>query len=181
MEIQVQLRDFMSLALTFDKLRGIPDTTQAEEFVQGVITFSGSYVTGGDTLSLPEPIRSNRAPRPTEWRFMRSLLLGHKLRLGSTSSLPRERLRLPESCRFSAPNGNGDNRVNFDAPTITTGNQCYGDSGDRNEWRCFDSGGSRNGITGVQAPIITSTFTGSGSGAAQLAAGAYGSHSPPPP
>jgi hypothetical protein len=41
----------MALAITVDKLLGIPDNTDKELVVQGVITFSGSYVTGGDPLS----------------------------------------------------------------------------------------------------------------------------------
>ena len=41
----------MATALTFDNLQGVPDVTDREEFISGVITFSGNYATGGDTLS----------------------------------------------------------------------------------------------------------------------------------
>ena len=58
----------MATALTFDNLQGVPDVTDREEFVSGVIAFSGNYATGGDTLSFAgtNKINSRSAPNRVE-------------------------------------------------------------------------------------------------------------------
>lgn len=58
----------MALSIAVDNLRGVPDVTEREEFIQGTITFSGSYVVGGDTLSFAgnNKIQSRTAPNRVE-------------------------------------------------------------------------------------------------------------------
>ena len=56
------------LAITVDNLRGVPDVTEREEVVQGVIAFSGNYPAGGDTLSFAgtNKIQSRLPPNRVE-------------------------------------------------------------------------------------------------------------------
>ena len=58
----------MAIAITLDLgSSGVPDTTSKEAFYQGELTFSGNYVTGGDTLSFANSaILSNTAPNRVE-------------------------------------------------------------------------------------------------------------------
>src|SRR5271156_3344886 len=57
----------MAASWTIDTLLGVPDTTSREGFYQGVITLSGSYPPGGDTLSLSGyNVLSNTAPLRVE-------------------------------------------------------------------------------------------------------------------
>lgn len=58
----------MGVALAVDSLQGVPDVTEREEFVQGVLTFSGNYPANGDTLSFAgsNKIQSRSAPNRVE-------------------------------------------------------------------------------------------------------------------
>lgn len=62
----------MAIAITVDgvaptTILGVPDTTAKEAIYQGTLTFSGSYVTGGDVLSFGNSaILSNTAPNHVE-------------------------------------------------------------------------------------------------------------------
>jgi hypothetical protein len=58
----------MALAITLDNLLGVPDVTEREEFVQGVIALSGNYPANGDTLSFAgtNKIQSRLPPNRVE-------------------------------------------------------------------------------------------------------------------
>jgi hypothetical protein len=58
----------MAIAIALDLgSSGVPDTTGKEAIYQGTLTFSGSYTTGGDTLSFGNSsILSNSIPNYVE-------------------------------------------------------------------------------------------------------------------
>ena len=57
----------MATAISVDTGSGVPDTTGYEAIYQGEISFSGNYVTGGDTLSFGNgAIISNSVPNRAE-------------------------------------------------------------------------------------------------------------------
>jgi len=166
----------MATALTFDNLQGVPDVTDREEFVSGVITFSGSYVTGGDTLSFAgtNKIQSRSAPNRVE--LYEEPLAASQTATGATFVFAKGTTQANGKIQIFRPGaGTGTVASTSTAPTITTVANASTAA------PVYVTGGAlteiagATGITGVQAPTITSTFTGTGGAAAQFPAGAYGS------
>lgn len=57
----------MAVVFALDNVLGNPDTTQKEQFYLGTLTFSGTYTSGGDTLSFGVVgVLSNVAPLRVE-------------------------------------------------------------------------------------------------------------------
>jgi hypothetical protein len=166
----------MALALVFDNLRGVPDVTDREEFVQGAITFSGNYVTGGDVLSFAgtNKIQSRSAPNRVE--IYEEPIAGTQTATGFNFVFAKGTTQANGVLQiFSPGTATGTIVSTATAPTITTGTNATVTAVIATNGGALTQAAGAAGITGVQAPIITSTFTGSGSGSAQFAAGAYGS------
>jgi len=165
----------MATALTFDNLQGVPDVTDREEFVSGVITFSGSYVTGGDTLSFAgtNKIQSRSAPNRVE--LYEEPLAASQTATGATFVFAKGTTQANGKIQIFRPGaGTGTVASTSTAPTITTSSGGVTTPLGVAAGALSETVGA-TGITGVQAPTITSTFTGTGGAAAQFPAGAYGS------
>jgi hypothetical protein len=166
----------MATALTFDNLQGVPDVTDREEFISGVITFSGNYATGGDTLSFSgtNKIQSRSAPNRVE--IYEEPLAASQTATGSIFIFAKGTTQANGKIQIFAPGtSTGTVTSTSTAPTITTasGNPATAPVGVITGALAQTAGAT--GITGVQAPIITSTFAGAAGSTAQFASGAYGS------
>ena len=166
----------MGVALAVDSLQGVPDVTEREEFVQGVLTFSGNYATGGDTLSFAgsNKIQSRSAPNRVE--IYEEPLAATQTATGNIFVFAKGTTQANGKVQIFAPGtSTGTVTSTSTAPTITTasGNPATAPVGVITGALAQTAGAA--GITGVQAPTITSTFAGAAGSTAQFAAGAYGS------
>jgi hypothetical protein len=167
----------MATALTLDTLPGVPDVTDREEFVQGVIVLSGNYTTGGDPLSFAgtNKIQSRRPPNRVE--IYEEPVAGTQTATGDIFIFAKGTTQANGTLQIftSGSGGTGTIVSTSTAPTITTTTNASTAA------PIYVTGGAlteiagATGITGVQAPIITSTFSGTGGSAAQFPSGAYGS------
>jgi len=166
----------MATAITFDNLQGVPDVTEREEFVQGVITFSGNYPIGGDTLSFAgtNKIQSRFAPNRVE--LYEEPLAASQTATGNTFVFAKGTTQANGKIQIFAPGaGTGTVASTSTAPTITTGTNATVTAVIATNGGALTQAAGATGITGVQAPTITSIFTGTGGAAAQFPNGAYGS------
>jgi hypothetical protein len=166
----------MSVALAVDSLQGVPDVTEREEFVQGVLTFSGNYPANGDTLSFAgsNKIQSRSAPNRVE--IYEEPLAATQTATGATFVFAKGTTQANGKVQIFTPGaGTGTIVSTSTAPTITTGTNASVTAVIATNGGALTQATGAAGITGVQAPTITSTFTGTGGTAAQFPAGAYGS------
>ena len=153
----------MAIALTLDGsvLPQGSDTTGREQFYIGTLTFSGSYVTGGDTLSFnvagivsnaaPTRVEVYEEPKTTQTATGYNFIYAK----GTTSANGAVQIFSPGSATgtissvINAPTGSVTNALGVAAGALT----------------------STSGATGVTG--VVSTFTGTGGSLTQFAAGAY--------
>jgi len=156
----------MATALTFDNLQGVPDVTDREEFVSGVIAFSGNYTTGGDTLSFAgtKKVQSRSAPNRVE--LYEEPLAATQTATGATFVFAKGTTQANGKIQIFTP-GAGTGTVSSVINTTTN-------AGVTNSVNI--NGGALTSLTGATGVTgVVSTFTGTGGSAAQFPAGAYGS------
>lgn len=150
------------------------DVTQSEQFYTGTLAFSGNYPTGGDTLSFAlAGLQSNSVPTRVE--IYEEPLAGSQTATGLQLVYAKGTTIKNGAVQvFSPGGGTGTIASTSTAPTITTGTGSPATAPIGVVAGALVETAGAAGITGVQAPVITSVFTGTGGAVAQFPAGAYG-------
>ena len=150
------------------------DVTEREQFYTGSLAFSGNYTTGGDPLSFAvQGILSNSAPVKVE--VYEEPIAGSQTATGLQFVYAKGTTSANGTLQIFTPGSSSGTIVSTStAPTITTGTNATVTAVVATNGGALTQAAGAAGITGVQAPTITSTFTGATGAFAQHDAGAYG-------
>ena len=154
----------MATALTFDNLQGVPDVTDREEFVSGVITFSGNYSTGGDTLSFAGTNKIQSRSTPNRVELYEEPLAATQTATGATFVFAKGTTQANGKIQIVTP-GAGTGTVTTTMTSTTNASTAA---------PVYVTGGAVTQVAGAAGITgFVSTFAGTGGASAQFPAGAY--------